>query len=342
MAPMDRHPAAGPLARETHSLGSTPVHVSRLALGSAPLGGMLHSVPDQVATDVVQTALDAGLTYVDTAPHYGRGVAEERLRQALAGRPRDSFVLSTKVGRLIVPAEGPADTAEFHDAGTTKAVFDFSADGVKRSLADSLERLGLDRVDVVLIHDPDDHVDEAIGEAYPVLAEWRDQGVVGAIGVGMNQGAVPTRFVRETDIDCVLLAGRYTLIDQAGQADILPAAAERGVSIIIGGVFNSGVLADPRPDATFNYHQAPADLIERARAIRDVCTEHGVTLPAAALRFPQAHPAVTTVLMGARSTDEVAGNLAAFDAEIPLALWADLGERGLLPEAEAALRTGSR
>jgi D-threo-aldose 1-dehydrogenase len=342
MTPMDQHPAAGPLARETRRIGSTDVQVSRLSLGSAPLGGMGTSVPDEVATAVVQSALDAGLTYVDTAPHYGRGVAEQRLRRALAGRPRDSFVLSTKVGRLIEPVDGPADTTEFQDAGATKAVFDFSADGVKRSLSDSLERLGLDRVDVVLIHDPDDYADQAISEAYPVLAEWRDQGVVGAIGVGMNQGAVPTRFVRETDIDCVLLAGRYTLIDQAGQADILPAAAERGVSIIIGGVFNSGVLADPRPDATFNYSQAPADLIERARAIRDVCTEHGVTLPAAALRFPQAHPAVATVLMGARSTEEVAANLAAFDAEIPPALWSDLGERGLLPEAEVDLRTGGR
>jgi D-threo-aldose 1-dehydrogenase len=301
---------------------------------------MQHSVPDQVAVDVVGAALDAGLTFVDTAPHYGRGVAEERLSKALAGRPRDSFVLSTKVGRIIVPADGPADTSEFHDAGATKAVLDFSAEGVKRSLAESLERLGLDRVDVVLIHDPDDHADQAIAEAYPVLAQWRDQGVVGAIGVGMNQGAVPTRFIRETDIDCVLLAGRYTLLDQEGQADILPAAAERGVSIIIGGVFNSGVLADPRPDATFNYSQAPAELIQRAQAIRQVCTEHGVTLPAAALRFPQAHPAVTTVLMGARSTEEVSGNLAAFDADIPDGLWADLGERGLLPAAEVALRTG--
>jgi D-threo-aldose 1-dehydrogenase len=333
---MTSQPIAGPRARELRTLGHSSVQVSRLSLGTAPLGGMYESVPDAVASELIGGALDAGLRYIDTAPHYGRGVAEERLAAVLPARDRSTFVLSTKVGRLIVPAAGPADTSEFHDAKQTKAVFDFSAEGVRRSIGDSLERLGLDRID---IHDPDDFADQAIAEAYPVLHDLRDQGVIGAIGLGMNQSAVPARFVRETDIDAVLLAGRYTLIDQTGQADLLPLAAERGVSIVIGGVYNSGILADPNPNAKFDYAAAPEHLIERAIAIKEVCGRHDVTLPAVAIQFPLAHPAVATVLTGSRSLAELAVNLKAFEAKIPSELWEDLAETGLLLESEAALRT---
>jgi D-threo-aldose 1-dehydrogenase len=336
---MTHPPVAGPRARELRTLGHSSVQVSRLSLGTAPLGGMYTSVADDVASELVGGALDAGLRYIDTAPHYGRGVSEERLGAVLPSRDRSTFVLSTKVGRLIVPADGPADTSEFLDARATKAVFDFSAEGVRRSIGDSLERLGLDHVDIVYIHDPDDYADQAIGEAYPVLHELREQGVVGAIGLGMNQSAVPARFVRETDIDAVLLAGRYTLIDQTGQADLLPLAGERGVSIVIGGVYNSGILADPNPDAKFDYAAAPEHLIERAIAIKEVCGRHDVTLPAAAIQFPLAHPAVATVLTGSRSLEELAVNLEAFEVDIPTDLWTDLAETGLLVESEAALRT---
>jgi len=334
--------AAGPRARELRTLGHSSVRVSRLSLGTAPLGGMYASVPNEQSVALVGGALDAGLGYIDTAPHYGRGVAEQRLGGVLPGRDRSSFVLSTKVGRLIVSVEGEPDTAEFADAGATRAVFDFSADGVRRSLTESLERLGLDRVEVVYIHDPDEHVDEAITQAYPVLHEWREQGVVGAIGVGMNQSAVPARFVRETDIDVVLLAGRYTLLDQSGALDLLPLAAERGVSIVIGGVYNSGILANPTPESTYDYATAPAHLVERAVAIAEVCARHDVSLPAAAIQFPLAHPAVASVLTGARSIDELSQNVGAFEAQIPHALWTDLAETGLLVEREAALRAGSR
>lgn len=338
-AAMTSQPVAGPRARELRTLGHSSVQVSRLSLGTAPLGGMYESVPDAVATELIGGALDAGLRYIDTAPHYGRGVAEERLAAVLPSRDRSTFVLSTKVGRLIVAAEGPADTSKFHDAKQTKAVLNFSAEGVRRSIGDSLERLGLDRIDIVYIHDPDDFADQAIGEAYPVLHELRSQGVIAAIGLGMNQSAIPARFVRETDIDAVLLAGRYTLIDQTGQADLLPLAAERGVSIVIGGVYNSGILADPNPDAKFDYAAAPEHLIERAIAIKEVCGRHDVTLPAVAIQFPLAHPAVATVLTGSRSLAELEVNLEAFEAKIPSDLWEDLAETGLLVESEAALRT---
>lgn len=331
---------AGARAREQRTLGHSAVQVSRLSLGTAPLGGMYESVPDAVASELIGGAVDAGLTYIDTAPHYGRGVAEERLAAVLPQRERSTFVLSTKVGRLIVPVDGPADTSEFHDAGATQAVFDFSADGVRRSIDDSLSRLGLDRIDIVYIHDPDDFADQAIREAYPVLHELRDQGVIGAIGVGMNQSAIPARFVRETDIDAVLLAGRYTLIDQSGQEDLLPLATEHGVSIVIGGVYNSGILADPNPDAKFNYAAAPAHLIERAIAIREVCGRHDVSLPAAAIQFPLAHPAVASILTGSRNLAELSTNMDAFEVEIPTELWSDLAETGLLVESEAALRVG--
>ena len=337
---MTSTPVAGPRARERRTLGHSSVQVSRLSLGTAPLGGMYEHVPDDVATELIGGALDAGLNYIDTAPHYGRGVAEQRLATVLPGRDRSTFVLSSKVGRLIVAVDGPADTSEFLDAGATEAVFDFSGDGVRRSIEESLERLKLDRIDVALIHDPDDHVDQAIDEAYPALHELRSQGVIGAIGLGMNQSAVPARFVRETEIDAVLLAGRYTLLDQTGQADLLPLAAEKGVSIIIGGVYNSGILADPNPDARFNYAAAPEHLIERAIAIREVCGRHDVTLPAVAIQFPLAHPAVATVLTGSRTLAELGRNLEAFEVEIPHDLWADLAETGLLVEAEAQLRAG--
>ena len=317
----------------TVPLGRGGLRVSALALGTAPLGNLFAPVPEEDATATVRAALEAGLTYVDTAPHYGLGLAERRLGRLLAGLPRDRFVVSTKVGRLVRPL-APGETADpegFADSPPAKRVWDFSGDGVRRSLEESLERLGLDRVDIVLVHDPDDHEREAYEQAFPALIELRDQGVVAAIGAGMNQAEMLTRFVRDLDIDVVLVAGRYSLLDQRALAELLPACAARGTGVVVGGVFNSGLLADPRPGATFDYAPAPAELVDRAARLAEVCARHRTPLRAAALAFPFGHPAVTSVLVGARSAAEVTDAVACFERPVPEALWAELVATGLLP-----------
>lgn len=315
-------------ARRRHRLGHSDVEVTALGLGTAPLGGLFSHVEDADAHAVVRSALDAGLEYVDTAPLYGHGIAERRVGAALAGIDRSSYVLSTKVGRLIL--DNPdGDSDGFADAPPSEAVYDYHPDAVRRSLEESLERLGLDRVDVVFIHDPDDYEEQALTLAYPVLHDLREQGVVGAIGVGMNQSRIPTRFVRETDVDVVLLAGRYTLLDQSGAADLLPACAERGASVVIGGVYNSGLLADPRPGSTYNYAEAPRDLVTRAQELGAICASHGVPLKAAAIQFPLAHPAIACVLTGARAVAELDENLAMMAYDVPEGLWNDLSDAGV-------------
>jgi D-threo-aldose 1-dehydrogenase len=316
------------------ALGRSGLRVSALALGTAPLGNLFAPVAEEDAAATVRSALAAGLTYVDTAPHYGLGLAERRLGRLLAGRPRDSFVLSTKVGRLVRPLT-QGETAEpegFTDTPPAKRVWDFSGDGVRRSLEESLERLSLDRVDIVLVHDPDDHEREASGQAFPALAELRDQGVVTAIGAGMNQAEMLTRFVRDLDLDVVLVAGRYSLLDQRALAELLPTCAARGTAVVVGGVFNSGLLADPRPGATFDYAPAAPELVDRAARLAEVCARHETPLRAAALAFPFGHPAVTSVLVGARTAAEVEDAVACFQRPVPDALWADLVTSGLLPD----------
>ena len=315
-------------------LGRGGLRVSALSLGTAPLGNLFAPVAEDDAAAAVQSALGAGLTYVDTAPHYGLGLAERRLGRLLAGLPRDRFVVSTKVGRLVRPL-APGETADpegFADTPPAKRVWDFSGDGVRRSLEESLERLGLDRVDIVLVHDPDDHEREAYEQAFPALAELRDQGAVTAIGAGMNQVGMLTRFVRDLDLDLVLVAGRYSLLDQRALAELLPACAARGTAVVVGGVFNSGLLADPRPGATFDYAPAAPQLVDRALRLAEVCARHGTPLRAAALAFPFGHPAVTSVLVGARSAAEVEDAVTCFAWPVPEALWADLVATGLLPD----------
>lgn len=215
---------------------------------------------------------------------------------------------------------------------THRRRWDFSADGVRRSIEDSLERLGLDRIDIAYLHDPDDHAEAAFRAAYPALEKLRAQGVVGAIGAGMNQTAMLTRFLRDTDVDVVLCAGRYTLLDQSALTELLPEAAARGRSVVVGGVFNSGLLADPRPGATYDYAAAPLTLLDRALRIKAVTEGHGVPLRAAALHYPLAHPAVAGVLVGTRSPDEVRDAAALLRREIPDGLWDDLRAEGLLTE----------
>ncbi|WP_407992027.1 aldo/keto reductase [Kitasatospora sp. CMC57] len=316
-------------------LGRSQVTVSELAFGAAAIGNLFAPVTDAEAQLAVTTAWDSGLRYFDTAPHYGLGLSERRLGSVLRGLPRAEYTLSTKVGRLLVPT-GPGGGDDLAEGGfavpaTHRRVWDFSAYGVRRSIEDSLRRLGVDRIDIAYLHDPDDHAAEALDQAYPELERLRAEGVLGAIGVGMNQAELPARFVRDTDVDAVLLAGRYSLLDHRGLTELLPLAAERGVGVVIGGVFNSGLLADPRPGATFDYTAAPPELVRRALDLKAVCESHGVPLRAAALRFPAGHPAVASVLVGTRSAAEVEDAAAMLRLAIPAALWADLSERGLLP-----------
>jgi D-threo-aldose 1-dehydrogenase len=309
------------------------VAVSRLGFGGAPIGNLYREIPDEEALGAVEAAWQAGVRYFDTAPHYGLGLSERRLGLGLAGRPRDEYVISTKVGRLLEPADGVGlDDEGFAVPRNFRRVRDYSADGVKRSIESSLERLGTDRVEIVYIHDPDDHWASAFGEAYPALEDLRSQGVVGAIGVGMNQWEMPERFVRETDIDVVMLAGRYTLLEQPSLVSFLPACVDRGVSVVACGVFNSGLLSKPEvaSDAKYNYEEAPSELVERARAIAGVCGRHGVTLPEAAIQFALGHPAVVSVVIGARTAEQMTANAAYFSASIPEDLWNELKALNLI------------
>jgi D-threo-aldose 1-dehydrogenase len=315
------------------ALGRGGLQVGRYGFGGAPIGGLFESVSDEQASDCLAQAWAAGQRYFDTAPHYGAGLSERRIGAFLAEKPSNGWVLSTKVGRLI-EATDSADTAVsagFVDESNVRRVFDFSRDGIRRSLDASLARLGVDHVDILFLHDPDDHWQQAIDEAWPALAALRDEGVVRSVGAGMNQTAMLTRLVQETEMDVVLLAGRYTLLDQRARDDLLPACIERGTSVVLGGVFNSGLLANPDRNATFDYQPAASEMLDKARRLDEVCSRHGVALAAAALQFPLANPAITTVVVGARSAQEVKENARFIETPIPQQLWADLLTAGLLP-----------
>jgi len=302
---------------------------NRIGLGGAPLAGLFSPVADAEAVATVQAAWDEGWRYFDTAPHYGLGIAEERLGAGLAGKARSEYVLSSKVGRIIYEADTPSpDDEGFAVVSKRRRRWDFSRDGIKQSIEDSLRRLGVDRLDVVFVHDPDDHYEEAVATAFPALIELRDQGVIGAIGSGMNQTAMLTRFVQEVDLDVIMLAG------PDGLDDILPTCLKNDVQVIAVGVFNSGLLSQPRPaaGATFNYNPAPDALIEKANKLADVCNTHGVTLPAVALKFPLFHPAVAGIAVGCRTADEVHTNATYARTEVPDTIWPALKAAGLLRE----------
>lgn len=301
---------------EPRPIGRTELTVTRLGFGSAEIGGFYAALTDAAAEAVIRHAWDLGARYFDVAPLYGAGLAETRLGRVLGTLPRDEFTVSTKVGRLI------------GDDGTV--TIDYSRDGILRSVEASLGRLGLERIDILFIHDPDDHWDAAIAEAYPTLAELREEGVVGAIGAGMNQAEMLTRFVREAGIDVVLCAGRYTLLDQGALDELLPACLERSVSVVIGGVMNSGLLADPSPSSHFNYGPVPAEWLDRALRLKAVCERHDVPLRAAAIQFPLAHPAVASILAGVRTAAHLDDYPAFMRLPVPAALWADLRGEGLI------------
>ena len=308
--------------------------LTELGLGGAQIGNLFRAGTDEQADAVVRAAWDAGIRYFDTAPHYGLGLSERRLGEALRAYPRDEVVVSTKVGRLLEPSDAgdQQDPEGFHVAATHRRVWDFSREGVLRSIEASLERLGLDRIDLVLIHDPDDHASEALEAAAPTLSQLRSEGVIGGYGVGMNQAAMLARFVREADPDVVMVAGRYTLLDQTAGADLLPVARDRGVGVIAAGVFNSGLLArpQPRPDARFDYDIVPGELLERTTRLARVCEEFGVDLPTAALAFAGRHPAVTSVVVGLETPDQVRELVARWGRSVPDGLWSALSEEGLM------------
>jgi D-threo-aldose 1-dehydrogenase len=317
--------------RERVKLGRTALTVTRFGLGTAPLAGLFEAVEESQGIGVIDHAWDAGVRFFDTAPLYGHGLAEMRLGKALGQKPRGAYTLASKVGRLLRADAPPEPGQSFRGVPPVNPTFDFSYDGVMRSFEESLERLGLGRIDILHIHDPDDHYDEALGGAYRALDRLRAEGVIGAVGAGMNQAEMLTRFAREGDFDCFLLAGRYTLLDQVALKELLPECLKRGIAIIAGGVYNSGILADPKPGAHYDYQSAPAELLERAQSIRNVCARHGVPIKAAALQFPLGHPAVTCVVVGCRSAAQLEESLAMFEHDIPAALWDDLKAEHLLP-----------
>jgi len=304
--------------------------VTRLGLGAGPLGNVAVPVAGEEAARTIGLALGPAPRLIDTAPSYGSGLSEARIGAALRGVPRDSFVISSKVGRLLHGARVETGTYDvlgqpiYRTTDRLEPAFDFSYDGVMRSYEESLERLGLDGLDIVHIHNPDAHFAPALAGAYLALHRLREAGAVGAISVGMNQWEMLSRFLDYGDFDCFLLAGRYTLLDRSAVHDLLPRCLKRGVSVIAGGVFNSGILANPVPGATYDYVPADGVTLRRALRLKLVCEEFGVPLKAAAVQFPLRHPAVASVLVGVKSAAEWHENTALFEVEIPDALWSRL------------------
>ncbi|OAH50727.1 aldo/keto reductase [Microbacterium oleivorans] len=313
------------------------VPVSDVGFGAAQLGNLNRATTDDESTSAVHAARAAGITYFDTAPHYGLGLSERRLGRALADTARDEIVISTKVGRLLVDSPDTADRQDdegFVVPASVRREWDFSADGVKRSIEDSLTRLGTDRIDIVYLHDPDDHEEQATREALPALLDLRAQGVIRAVGAGMNQSAMPARFIEAHDLDVVMLAGRLTLLDQTGLKDLMPLAARRGVAVVAAGVYNSGLLSSTEisPDAHFDYAPASCEMLARARRLAAICRSHGVDLPSAAVQYSLRHPAVVSAVIGMRTAAHVESSIDRRTTDIPDELWVELDAEGLAPD----------
>ncbi len=331
--------------RERREIGNTGVAVSALGFGGAPIGNLYAPMSDGQAHDAVDTAFEAGVRYFDTAPYYGYGLSERRCGDALRRHSRDSWVLSTKVGRRLRSADPASiDYGQWPQALPFPPVFDYSYDGVMRSVEDSLQRLGLHRIDILLIHDVDAWTHgteeataarfrEVMSGGYRALTKLRDEKTVRAIGCGLNEWQACQRFAEAGDFDCFLLAGRYTLLEQDALDSFLPLCERRGIGVIIGGPYNTGILATGAVDgAYYNYQPAPAPILERVRRIEAVCRRHGTRLATAALRFPLGHPNVVAVIPGARTADEVTRNIETFEAALPAELWRELAHDGLLRE----------
>ena len=318
---------------EKAEIASSGLSVTRLGLGGGSVAGLYQEVPHEQAVTTVRGILDMGVNYIDTAPQYGNGNGEERFGEAVQGRPRDSYAISTKVGRLLRPVAKVESASLFAGLPLRDWDFNFSRDGVLRSIEGSLERLSLEKVDILYIHDPHDHYEQAIGEAYPALAELRSQGVVRAIGVGIGNEKMLARFARDGDFDCFLLWGRYSLLDQSAMDELLPLCEEKGISIALGAPYESGILAsDLKPGAKFRYRDAPPEVMERAGRIKDVCDRYQVPLKAAALQFVFGHPSVVTVIPGTRSVQRMDENRRMLEHPIPSDLWDELKREGLIRE----------
>jgi len=324
----------------TRRLPGCGLPLSELGIGTAPLGNLYRSISDGDAAAVIATALAAGMRYADTAPYYGFGLAEKRLGAGLAG---EQAVVSTKVGRLLEPVEGPfpEERHGFRSSEPFEPVYDYSYDGVLRSHESSLARLGVDRIDILLVHDigrethGDRHAErlaQLVGGGLRALERLRDEGAITAFGIGVNECEVALELLDHGPLDLILLAGRYTLLEQGAMDALLPRCAATGTGVVIGGPYNSGILAGqgPGPDARYNYEAAPDPVVAKARAIAAVCARHDVALGAAALQFVLAHPAVVSVVPGLASAGEVAETVARHAAAIPAQLWTELKELGLL------------
>lgn len=321
----------------TRPLGSTNLRLTEIAFGAASLGNLYRATSDEEASDAVAQAWESGIRYFDTAPHYGLGLSERRLGRALAAYPRDEYVISTKVGRLLERNfhPTPRDTDGFDVPGDLQRVWDFSRDGVRRSLDESMQRLGMDHVEIVYAHDPDQFRAGAARQGLDALAELRSQGVVRAIGVGTNTVDELADLLHDGLIDVAMLAGRYTLLEQGGLRPVLQPALEAHASIVTVGVFNTGLLSSPWPtaNAMYNYDQAPPDLVARARQLAIVCERHGTTLPQVAIAFPLLHPAVSSVAIGMRSAAQVESNVVRYKRAVPKEVWADLIDSHLIDPA---------
>ena len=315
-------------------------YISKLALGTAPLGGLFTAVSDEHGQATILAALDSGINFIDTAPLYGHGNAERMIGSALS-KTNKEYVISTKVGRVLkkfAPEEiaGKVDgLAAFIGVDPTIfPVFDFSRDGILRSIQESLERLNISSIDIALIHDADDRIDEAIKNSYPVLDELRSQGVIKGIGVGMNICSYATKAVKEMDLDVILIAGRYSLLDQSAQEVLFKECLKKQTGVMVGGVYNSGVLANPTPESTYNYVPVTPEILSKVKQIQALLLDFDISLTAAAIQFPLRHPAVTCVLTGSRSVTELNANIKDFDQTIPDAAWKALENAGLINRIE--------
>lgn len=334
--------------RHWERLANGGLDFTELGCGSAPLGNLYYAISDDEAHATLKAAWDAGMRYFDTAPQYGLGNSERRMGRFLRTKDRSSYVLSTKVGRLLAvcPPEERLGIGKWFEVPSRREVFDYSYDGVMRSVEFSLERTGLDRFDILFAHDLDvfsqgseakrDHyIDQFMSSGYKACVEMRDQGVIKALGAGVNEWQACKMLAERGDMDLFLLAGRYTLLEQEPLDTLLPMCVERGIGIVLGGVFNSGILATgPVEGAWYNYEAATPEILDRVRKLEAVCQRHGVRLIEAALQFPLAHPAITTVILGAKHPAEARSSADVLNAPIPPALWADLKTEGLI-RAEA-------
>jgi D-threo-aldose 1-dehydrogenase len=330
------------------------IEFTELGFGTAPLGNLYRALTEDEAQATLQAAWDAGHRYIDTAPLYGLGLSETRINHFLRYKPRDSYVLSTKVGRLLqaCPPQDRTGIGKFFETPSRREIYDYSHDGIMHSVEASLERLGIDRIDILFVHDidvfnhksvaaRDEKVTELMASGYGALVKLRDQGVIKAFGGGVNEWEVCEIMAKQGDFDLFLLAGRYTLLEQESLNSFLPLCEQRGIGIVIGGAYNSGILASgAKPGAFYNYDPAPQHILDRVAGIERICARHGVKLVEAALRFPLVHPSVVTVIPGASRPEEISLNMRTLSAKIPVALWAELKAEGFI-RLEAPVPAGN-